>query len=102
MSKMTDERDQNGRKIHKRKTMAELDRGFVCPYDTCGNKYASEGSLNLHIKRKHNGGNKTDREKKAKALIIRLAKGHDVIDQLDLNLPPGIIRKVSKEIESLN
>jgi hypothetical protein len=99
---MTDERDQNGRKIHKRKTMAELDRGFVCPYDTCGNKYASEGSLNLHIKRKHNGGNKTDREKKAKALIIRLAKGHDVIDQLDLNLPPGIIRKVSKEIESLN
>jgi hypothetical protein len=29
------------------------------------NKYGSEGSLNLHMKLKHGGGNKTDREKLA-------------------------------------
>ena len=34
-----------------------------CPYADCGKYYGSEGSLNLHIKIKHNGGNKTEREK---------------------------------------
>ena len=53
------DRDEKGRKIHKRKTMAQLLRDLVCPYEACKNVYASEGSLNLHIKRKHNGGNKT-------------------------------------------
>ncbi len=96
ISKLTDERDQNGRKIHKRKTMAELERDYACPYDGCGKSYASEGSLNLHIKRKHNGGNKTDREKIAKSLIYYKAKGYRVADQLDLNLPPGIIKKVAE------
>lgn len=36
-----------------------------CPYAECGKFYGSEGSLNLHIKIKHNGGNKTEREKLA-------------------------------------
>jgi len=36
-----------------------------CPYPECGKLYGSEGSLNLHIKIKHNGGNKTEREKTA-------------------------------------
>ena len=78
--RLTNERDQNGRKIHKRKTMAELARDITCPYDGCGKQYASEGSLNLHIKRKHNGGNKTDREKIAKSLIYYKAKGFRVQD----------------------
>ena len=67
---MTIDRDERGRKIVKRKTMAELERNQECPYVGCGKYYASEGSLNLHIKRKHNGGNKTDREKIAKSLLI--------------------------------
>jgi hypothetical protein len=46
--------------------MKELEREQPCPYERCGKQYASEGSLNLHIKEKHNGGNKTDREKLAK------------------------------------
>ena len=33
---MTIDRDEKGRKIHKRKTMAELERDFTCPYDSCG------------------------------------------------------------------
>lgn len=76
--RLTRERDQNGRKIHKRKTMAELERDIACPYDGCNKVYASEGSLNLHIKRKHNGGNKTDREKIAKSLLFYKAKGYKV------------------------
>jgi hypothetical protein len=37
----------------------------MCPYDKCRRIYGSDVSLNLHIKLKHNGGNKTDREKLA-------------------------------------
>ena len=99
---MTIDRDEKGRKIHKRKTMAELERDFTCPYDSCGKVYASEGSLNLHIKRKHNGGNKTDREKIAKSLLICQAKGIKIGDNLDVNLPPGIIKKVAEQIEMQN
>lgn len=36
-----------------------------CPYEDCKKTYGSEVSLNLHIKLKHNGGNKTEREKLA-------------------------------------
>ncbi len=38
---------------------------FKCPYQNCDKFYGSEVSLNLHMKLKHNGGNKTDREKLA-------------------------------------
>lgn len=93
---MTVDRDERGRKIVKRKTMAELERDFACPYGACGKVYASEGSLNLHIKRKHNGGNKTDREKIAKSLLICQAKGISVPAELAVNLPPGIIKKVAE------
>ena len=36
-----------------------------CPYPNCGKRYATEVSMNLHIKLKHKGGNKTEREKYA-------------------------------------
>ena len=87
-----------GRKIHVRKTMAMLERDQVCPYEGCDKKYASEGSLNLHIKQKHNGGNKTDREKLAKSLIYCKAKGLNVKDQLNVNLPPGIVLKMAEQL----
>lgn len=44
---------------------AEIEKNFLCPYDKCHRIYGSDVSLNLHIKLKHNGGNKTDREKLA-------------------------------------
>lgn len=33
-----------------------------CPYNDCKKSYGGEVSLNLHIKLKHGGGNKTERE----------------------------------------
>ena len=99
-SKWTIDRHANGRKIVIRKTRAELNCDFECPYSSCDKAYASEGSLNLHIKRKHNGGNKTDREKIAKSLLIFEAKGVRIDKELAVNLPPGIIRKVAEQIET--
>jgi hypothetical protein len=74
----------------------------VCPYEGCDKKYASEGSLNLHIKQKHNGGNKTDREKLAKNLIICKAKGIIIPEKLEINLPPGIVKEKAHLIQQLS
>ena len=82
--------------------MCELARDFTCPYDGCDKNYASEGSLNLHIKIKHNGGNKTDREKLAKSLVYCKAKGIQIPDKLEVNLPPGIVQKAAQQISQLN
>jgi hypothetical protein len=92
------ERYKSGRRIHERRTMAELERDWKCPYEGCDKLYASEGSLNLHIKKKHNGGNKTDREKLAKSLVICKAKGIIIPEKLDVNLPPGIVKKVAEQV----
>ena len=56
--------------------------------------------MNLHIKIKHNGGNKTDREKLAKSILVNHMKGNlvQVVDQIDLNLPPGTITKAAKKL----
>ena len=85
------------RKKHMRRTAKEIDRSFICPYDSCAKVYGSEGSLNLHIKIKHNGGNKTDREKLAKSLVDAHFTG-DIktsIELVDLNLPPGTLTKMA-------
>ena len=63
------------RKKHMRRTNKEIDKNFICPYNSCGKVYGSEGSLNLHIKIKHNGGNKTDRERLAKTLVYAHMNG---------------------------
>lgn len=44
-----------------RRLAIEIEKNFTCPYDRCYKVYGSDVSLNLHIKLKHNGGNKTDR-----------------------------------------
>jgi len=82
--------------------MKELERDQPCPYEGCGRSYASEGSLNLHIKGKHNGGNKTDREKLAKSLVYCKAKGIMIPDQLEVNLPPGIVKKAAEQIKQMS
>ena len=48
---------------------------------------------------KHNGGNKTDREKLANALIHFSLNGLKLPDVLKWNLAPGIITKVAKQME---
>ena len=66
------ERYYSGRKKHFRRCANEIDKGFPCPYSDCGKIYGSEGSLNLHMKLKHNAGSKTDREKLAKSVVWAL------------------------------
>lgn len=44
-----------------RRLAIEIEKNFTCPYENCHKVYGSDVSLNLHIKLKHNGGNKTDR-----------------------------------------
>jgi len=51
-------------------------------------------SLNLHIKLKHNGGNKTEREKLARSIFLAKLNGEKVPD-ISLNLPPGFLENVS-------
>lgn len=82
-----------------RRTAKEINRSFVCPYDQCQKVYGSEGSLNLHIKIKHNGGNKTDREKLAMTLVAAHLNGTitNSIDMVDLNLPPGTLTKAARK-----
>ena len=51
----------------------------------------------MHIKIKHNGGNKTDREKLARQLLAAHMNGtiHKELDLIDLNLPPGTLQKAA-------
>ena len=94
------------RKKHARRSAHEIEREFVCPYQGCDKFFGSEGSQNLHIKIKHNGGTKTDREKLAKMIVQAYAElrpeekensmnnvviDNWIIDKIDLNLPPGIL-----------
>jgi hypothetical protein len=60
------ERYSSGRKKHLRRCANEIEKKFKCPYNNCDKFYGSEGSLNLHMKLKHNAGSKTEREKTAK------------------------------------
>jgi len=52
-------------KKKNRRTAVEIQKSHICPYVECQKLYGSEVSLNLHIKLKHNGGNKTERERLA-------------------------------------
>jgi len=89
----------NGRKRHNRRCANDIQKGYTCPYDACQKVYGSEGSLNLHIKLKHNGGNKTDREKIAKSLVYAKASGLNIpIEITSLNLPPGSIATAAEQV----
>jgi len=103
--------NKNRRKKHLRRAAYEIERSFICPYEDCGKYFGSEGSQNLHIKIKHNGGTKTEREKLALKLIQAYAEAANkldpqdsnvvidqaIIDQVELNLPPGIITQTPRK-----
>ena len=98
LERTTRERYLSGRKKHNRRCANEIHRELACPYAKCSKSYASEGSLNLHMKIKHNGGNKTDREKIAKSIVYAKAYNIEISEELALqvNLPPGIIEKAAE------
>jgi len=60
---------RRNRKKHVRRSAHQIDKTFLCPYPECAKVFGSEGSQNLHIKIKHHGGTKTEREKAAKDLV---------------------------------
>ena len=62
----------SGRKRHNRRCANEISKGYQCPFDDCGKFYGSEGSLNLHLRLKHQAGSKTEREKTAKQIVMAL------------------------------
>jgi len=51
----------------------------------------------LHIKIKHNGGNKTDREKIAKNIVQARLNGQSLPD-LEVNLPPGAVERAAQQV----
>ena len=59
-----------------RRLAVEIEKKFTCPYGKCYKVYGSDVSLNLHIKLKHNGGNKSDREKLAEAICFAELNGN--------------------------
>lgn len=77
-----------------RRTASEIEKNHMCPYEGCNKLYGSDVSLNLHIKLKHNGGNKTEREKLARSIFLAKLNGEKVPD-ISLNLPPGFLENVS-------
>lgn len=81
-----------------RRTATEIKKDFYCPYLNCNKAFGSEGSMNLHIKLKHAGGNKTDRERIAKDIILDKLKGNDITEKLEINLPPGSVEKAAETI----
>ena len=46
-------------KKHIRRSNDELKKDYICPFAGCNKAFGWEGSLSLHMKLKHNGGNKT-------------------------------------------
>ena len=84
------------RKKHVRRTAHEIAKEFCCPYTGCTKTFGSEGSLNLHMKIKHNGGTKTERERIAQLLVesYAISKQLDssILDKMELNLPPGLLQ----------
>eukprot|EP01016_Furgasonia_blochmanni_P011559 TRINITY_DN1525_c0_g2_i1.p1 TRINITY_DN1525_c0_g2~~TRINITY_DN1525_c0_g2_i1.p1 ORF type:complete len:268 (-),score=34.82 TRINITY_DN1525_c0_g2_i1:462-1181(-) len=73
-----------------RRTAAEITKSHPCPYPGCCKTYGSDVSLNLHIKLKHNGGNKTERERAAELIYSAKLNGQNA-PSINLNLPPGFV-----------
>ena len=46
--------DESKRERRKRRTAVEIVRKYICKFRGCSKSYGSEGSLNQHMKNKHN------------------------------------------------
>ena len=63
---------------------------FKCPYPECEKSYGSDISLNLHIKLKHYGGTKTQRELAVRTFIMSHVEGISPAP-MEWCFPPGYI-----------
>ena len=60
--------------------------------------------MNLHIKIKHNGGNKTNREQSARDLVFLKSLGKKInLPEVTkgFNLPPGIVYTAVEQLKEL-
>lgn len=96
-SQSQNEEKKEQRKKHNRRCAKEINKNELCPYPNCGKYYGSEGSLNLHMKLKHEGGNKTDREKLAKSIVLSYSN-NKVFPDVTLHLPPGAVEEEAKKL----
>jgi hypothetical protein len=82
----------------KRRATRELDKNYECPYERCELRYASELALNLHIKNKHDGGTKTEREALTvtylliQRLIVEAMNKGKQIPETTIKLPPNYLK----------
>ena len=65
---------RNNKGLTKRKRTNEFNHSHRCPYDDCKKSYGSNVALNLHIKLKHDGGTKKERESYVVCYLIILEK----------------------------
>ena len=65
------------RKRHNRRRAKDVPRQYPCPYEGCEREFGSESSVSLHMKLKHNGGTKSQRNLLAHQILTtyqRVAK----------------------------
>ena len=67
------------RKKHVRRCARDLKKEFPCYYN-CGKSYATDAARNMHMRTKHNEGTKTERDRKARAIIrncgLKIGRAH--------------------------
>ena len=78
-----------------RRKADEVNKNFQCPYSDCNRTYGTDVSLNLHIKIKHNGGNKTERERTAR-MIIKNKNNNKDNNVKNINFPPGYLEAIEQ------
>ena len=91
---MEESSEQRAKK--RRRRAEDVEKTYSCPYDNCQKSYGTEVSLNLHIKLKHNGGTKTERQQ-----LLRLkTAGKDV--EAKINLPPETKEPCKENADTVN
>lgn len=83
-----------------RRTASEIKKSFFCPYRGCLRPYGTEVALNLHIKKKHKGGNKSDREDFARELFLSFRLNRP-IPKTNLNLYNDFHNLIKQEFERI-
>ncbi|EAS00246.1 zinc finger, C2H2 type family protein (macronuclear) [Tetrahymena thermophila SB210] len=84
-------------KKKNRRCAQEINKEFRCPYENCSKSYGSDISMNLHIKLKHNGGSKTEREQLAKK-VWEAKMSNQVLPDLDIAFPPGFLASFEEQM----
>jgi len=80
------------RKKHRRRCNEELEKDFICLYN-CGKSYATDAARNKHMRDKHNDVTKTERERKARDIIVKfsLKNSQDIVSRISqLTMPQQV------------